>query len=81
MLFLGWFGPRGLGTLLFGFLVLEEHDLTQTGVITQTAVVVVTLSIFLHGMSALPGVKRYAQANQEGDPSGPEPTQASGRAD
>lgn len=61
-LYVGWFGPRGLATLLFGFLVLEEGAVAQEELITQTVVVTVTLSIFLHGVTARVGAARYGAA-------------------
>ena len=50
-LFLGWFGPRGLASIVFIIIVLDEHF---PGGETMATVVVytVTLSIFAHGLSA-----------------------------
>ena len=52
-LFIGWFGPRGLASIVFGVIVFDEH---LPGGITLTATVVCTilLSIVLHGLSASP---------------------------
>jgi len=58
--FLGWFGPRGLATVLFGLLVLNESHLTARAEITQIAMFTVLLSIFLHGITAYPLSKLYA---------------------
>jgi len=59
-LFLGWFGPRGLATVLFGLLVLNESHLEARTEIMQIAMITVLLSIFLHGATAYPLSKLYA---------------------
>ncbi|AZK95068.1 MULTISPECIES: cation:proton antiporter [Streptomyces] len=49
--YIGWFGPRGLASLVFGLLAFEEHlpAMTQlNGVIAVT----VGLSVLLHGVTA-----------------------------
>lgn len=67
--FLAWFGPRGLASIVFGLLALEElgpssdlvHDVT--GVISLT----VLLSVAAHGATAGPLARRYgawAEASQ-----------------
>ena len=59
--FLGWFGPRGLASILFGLFVVENADLagseTILGVVTWT----VLASIVLHGLSAVPFAARYGK--------------------
>ncbi|WP_068276558.1 cation:proton antiporter [Aldersonia kunmingensis] len=60
--FLGWFGPRGLATIVFIILVLEEHDeLPGETLLVTTAVLTVGLSILLHGVTAAPLADRYAK--------------------
>lgn len=59
-LFLGWFGPRGLASILFVLLVLEHANLLHESLVFDTVIVTVALSILLHGISALPGVNAYA---------------------
>lgn len=51
--YLGWFGPRGLATVVFFLLVVEEVPFVPD-LLTDTGVAAVTLSIFLHGLSAVP---------------------------
>ena len=59
--FIGWFGPRGLASIVFGILLLEELDERSetadqlVGVISLT----ITLSVFLHGATAAYGARRY----------------------
>lgn len=52
-LFIGWFGPRGLASIVFGVLVFDEH---LPGNDTLVAVVAwtVLLSVVAHGMTANP---------------------------
>jgi len=61
-LFLGWFGPRGLASILFVLLVLEHANLLHQSLVFDTVIVTVALSILLHGVTALPGVNAYATA-------------------
>jgi NhaP-type Na+/H+ or K+/H+ antiporter len=49
--YIGWFGPRGLASLVFGLLALEEH-LPGGTLLSQVIAVTVGLSIVLHGASA-----------------------------
>lgn len=53
VVFLGWFGPRGLATVVFMLVALEETADVPV-IVTQTVTVVVALSILLHGLSAVP---------------------------
>ena len=59
-LFLGWFGPRGLASILFVLLVLDHAHLAQQTLVFNTVIVTVALSVILHGFTALPGVNAYA---------------------
>lgn len=58
--FLGWFGPRGLASILFALFVLEEVPVPAGARIAVITVVTVTFSIILHGLSAAPMSRRYA---------------------
>jgi NhaP-type Na+/H+ or K+/H+ antiporter len=58
-LFLGWFGPRGLASILFGMLLLEEHELPHGEQVFAVVVITVLGSVFLHGGSAAWGSERY----------------------
>lgn len=53
-LFLGWFGPRGLASILFALLVLERLDSEQADTVATVAVWTVLLSILAHGVTASP---------------------------
>ena len=52
-LFIGWFGPRGLATVVFGIMVADSI-LPHRDTIVMTAVCGVALSIIFHGISANP---------------------------
>lgn len=52
-LFLGWFGPRGLASIVFALIVLDEK-LPGGDIISITAVCTILLSIILHGLTANP---------------------------
>lgn len=52
-LFMGWFGPRGLASIVFAVIVLNEH-LPGGETIALTAVCTIVLSVVLHGLSANP---------------------------
>ena len=63
VLFMGWFGPRGLASIVLGLVYLEgESHLTGEPTIKLAVMVTVLLSIFAHGITALPGISRYAKA-------------------
>jgi len=59
--FLGWFGPRGLASILFALFVLEEVPIPAGARIAIITVVTVALSIVLHGLSAAPMSRRYGE--------------------
>jgi NhaP-type Na+/H+ or K+/H+ antiporter len=58
-LFLGWFGPRGLASILFALLVVEHSDLVHRQEILMIVLTTVLLSIFLHGATANVGAALY----------------------
>ena len=58
--FIGWFGPRGLASLVFVVIVQDSGALPHSELIVSTAVATVLMSVFAHGMTALPLVNRYA---------------------
>ena len=58
--FLGWFGPRGLASIVFAVLVLEEGGLPHDDVVLVTIHITIGLSVFAHGLTAAPLANRYA---------------------
>ena len=59
--FLGWFGPRGLASIVFAVIAVQEAHLTVAETIVRTAYVTVGLSVFAHGLTASPLAKRYSR--------------------
>ena len=59
--FLGWFGPRGLASLLFGLLILEKSKVPHREEIFPVIIVTVVMSVLAHGLTAVPGAKMYAR--------------------
>ncbi|WP_201353605.1 cation:proton antiporter [Hydrogenimonas urashimensis] len=61
-LFLGWFGPRGIASILYVMIVIHQlGGIEGHEVIYGTVTLTVLLSIFLHGMSAKPLANLYAR--------------------
>ncbi|WP_051323730.1 cation:proton antiporter [Candidatus Solirubrobacter pratensis] len=58
--FMGWFGPRGLASIVFAVIVVEESNLPHEHVIVLAIYVTVGLSVLAHGLTAAPLADRYA---------------------
>jgi NhaP-type Na+/H+ or K+/H+ antiporter len=62
LLFVGWFGPRGLASIVLGLVYLERHaNLPGESTIQLAVMATVLVSIFAHGLSAIPGISLYAK--------------------
>jgi NhaP-type Na+/H+ or K+/H+ antiporter len=73
VLFVGWFGPRGLASIVLGLVYLERHtNLPGESTIRLAVMATVLLSIFAHGLSALPGIDLYASRISSLDSGAPE---------
>ena len=59
--FVGWFGPRGLASIVFAVIVLDESSLPHVDRVIATVVVTVGLSVLAHGLTALPLTDAYAR--------------------
>ncbi|MEM8620211.1 MAG: cation:proton antiporter [Actinomycetota bacterium] len=59
-LYLGWFGPRGLATIILTIAIVGESDLRGASMIADTALMAVALSVVLHGATAWRGSNAYA---------------------
>ena len=59
-LFVGWFGPRGLASIVFGVIVLNAN-LPNSGPIAVTVVCTIMLSILAHGITANPWARAYGE--------------------
>ncbi|TNJ12468.1 cation:proton antiporter [Aeromonas veronii] len=59
-LFIGWFGPRGLASIVFAVMVLQnEPSLIGQRPIIATVLCTIILSVILHGLTANPWVERF----------------------
>jgi NhaP-type Na+/H+ or K+/H+ antiporter len=56
--FIGWFGPRGLASVVFALIVLER-GVPEGETLLATVVVTVALSVLLHGLTSVPFVRAY----------------------
>lgn len=65
--FIGWFGPRGLATIVFVILIIEEPGLLPNeDLLLTTAVLTIALSVLAHGLTAAPLANRYAAWARDG---------------
>jgi NhaP-type Na+/H+ or K+/H+ antiporter len=67
--FVGWFGPRGLASIVFGVIVLNAN-LPNSGPIAVTVVCTIMLSILAHGITANPWAKAYGESQRQSKKSG-----------
>ena len=58
--FLGWFGPRGLASIVFAVILTETGGLPHESMIVTTVVITIALSVLAHGLTAAPLADRYA---------------------
>ncbi len=73
VLFMGWFGPRGLASIVLGLFYLElEANLPGEPVMRLALIATVLISIFAHGLSALPGITLYGRSIASLDIGAPE---------
>ena len=59
-LFMGWFGPKGVATMTFSLLVLDQHIASGERIFDLTALVVFC-SIIVHGLTDTPGANWIAR--------------------
>jgi NhaP-type Na+/H+ or K+/H+ antiporter len=73
VLFMGWFGPRGLASIVLGLIVVAEAPLLAgREQIEQVVALTVLLSVLLHGLTAAPLSATYARQVQKMGPDAPE---------
>ena len=59
--FLGWFGPRGLASIVFAVIAVQEAHLKGAETILLASYLTIGLSVFAHGITAAPLASRYAR--------------------
>ena len=73
VLFIGWFGPRGLASVVLGMVYLEEvTHISANANIVRAMAATVLLSVLAHGISANPLIKLYARRLTKLEPDAPE---------
>jgi NhaP-type Na+/H+ or K+/H+ antiporter len=73
VLFVGWFGPRGLASIVLGLVYLEKSaSLPGEATLRLAVMATVLISILAHGLTATPGIRRYAAAVARLDANAPE---------
>jgi NhaP-type Na+/H+ or K+/H+ antiporter len=68
--FIGWFGPRGLASVIFALLAFDQLGQRASLVLTSVSVTV-GLSILLHGFTANPLIARYGAHARQREPDHP----------
>ena len=63
-LFLAWFGPRGLASIVF-LIIVAGSDLPSKTLMVQTVTCTITLCVIAHGMTANPWARRLARVLAE----------------
>ena len=71
--FVGWFGPRGLASVVFGLIAVDSLAPEESKVVLAAVTLTVALSVLLHGISASPLAARYG-AMGRGAPPGSDPS-------
>lgn len=59
--FMGWFGPRGLASILFALILTTETMVDGSDELVSVIAVVILASVVLHGISAGPLANRYGR--------------------
>ena len=73
VLIMGWFGPRGLASIVLGLVYLKEKaHLPGEPIILLTVIATVLLSVFAHGISTVPAINRYGAVVESLPPEAPE---------
>src|SRR3954449_9947496 len=59
--FLGWFGPRGLASIVFAVILIDDTELPHLPTLLLATTVTIALSVYAHGLTARPLTERYAR--------------------
>jgi sodium/hydrogen antiporter len=70
--FVGWFGPRGLASVVFGLIAVDTLAPADGRTVLATVTVTVALSVLLHGVTASPLAGRYGAHAHQLHPERPE---------
>ncbi len=61
LMFVGWFGPRGIASIVFVLIVIEDGVTDVSSDVVTVVTWTVLASIFLHGITAVPGARAYGR--------------------
>ena len=75
VMFIGWFGPRGIGTVVLGLLVLQRGEIHEHALIIQAVVVTVTASLAIHSLTVPVGIRLCQRGKTDSSPAPPEADQ------
>jgi NhaP-type Na+/H+ or K+/H+ antiporter len=70
--FIGWFGPRGLASVVFGLIAVDSLASKDAHLVLGAVTVTVTLSVILHGITGSPLAERYGRITHRLHPGKPE---------
>jgi NhaP-type Na+/H+ or K+/H+ antiporter len=70
--FIGWFGPRGLATVVFGLIAVDSLAPSDAQLVLGAVTVTVTLSVIVHGVTSSPLAERYGRVTNQLHPARPE---------
>jgi NhaP-type Na+/H+ or K+/H+ antiporter len=59
--FLGWFGPRGLASIVFAVILIDESNLPHEHALVLATATTIGISVYAHGLSAQPLTRRYVR--------------------
>ncbi len=62
--FTGWFGPRGIASILYLLMLVGNLGTTGYETIIATGVQAIVFSVVLHGITAAPLARRYGAFEQ-----------------
>jgi NhaP-type Na+/H+ or K+/H+ antiporter len=61
MAFLGWFGPRGLASVVFAVILVDDTHLPHLSTLLLAITITIALSVYAHGLTAKPLTERYVR--------------------
>jgi NhaP-type Na+/H+ or K+/H+ antiporter len=70
--FVGWFGPRGLASVVFGLIAVDTLESKDARLVLGAVTVTVTLSVVVHGVTSSPLAERYGRIAHQLHPDRPE---------
>jgi NhaP-type Na+/H+ or K+/H+ antiporter len=74
VVFIGWFGPRGLASIVFGIIAIDALPAAEGQSIIALITLTVILSVLVHGVTARPLARRYGEQANDRDEDAAEPS-------